>query len=323
MRSTAVATTRIRSGATTTLRDALQLGRVKQYSCGGFAVESEIALPLPPAVHRTGVPDLTISISSRPLAASGTYIRDLAASDNVSGGVYFAEDSLLYVCGTTRILCRSSDHTISFSFEDRNAALHLLTDLVIPEWFSRSALVLHASSVAIGEIAVAFVGASGTGKSTLALAVPLHSEKGAMIADDYLVIREEDRVAPTAIAARVWPDSAEQAQKATVSDLPTGKKQVDAGGSPLPAPVKLSRLFVLAESDEVEISPVTKRDAFAQLFRNAFRIDPADPLTNRETVNRISDLLNRLPLYQLSYPRSYSALPHVADLLRQHLHAED
>ena len=69
---------------------------------------------------------------------------------------------------------------------------HLFLDSVIPLILSRrEPLVLHASAILFDGRAIAFIGTSGQGKSTLAAS---HSQLGySLISDDYLVFRHDLR----------------------------------------------------------------------------------------------------------------------------------
>lgn len=72
----------------------------------------------------------------------------------------------------------------------------------------RGLLALHASSVRIGEVAVAFVGSGGAGKSTLATACALAGLP--LVTDDILVLRDVDGqwwTSPAPDQVRLWADS--------------------------------------------------------------------------------------------------------------------
>ena len=75
---------------------------------------------------------------------------------------------------------------------------------------------LHASSVIVGEAAVALVGASGVGKSTLAFALARRGH--AIVADDVVLLRERSAVfeaVPAHGRLRVWPDAVEHIEGGT------------------------------------------------------------------------------------------------------------
>ena len=87
----------------------------------------------------------------------------------------------------------------------------------------REALALHASAVAIEGQAVAFAGASGVGKSTIASALALRGYP--LLADDVCRIESmEDgpRVAPGPPRLRLWPDMAKALGRAPEA-LPSGR----------------------------------------------------------------------------------------------------
>jgi hypothetical protein len=72
----------------------------------------------------------------------------------------------------------------------------------------RGAVMLHASVVRIGDVAVAFVGPQGAGKSTTAASFALAGFP--VLTDDVAAVREEDRlfrVVPAYPRIRLWPES--------------------------------------------------------------------------------------------------------------------
>src|SRR5574340_1151913 len=86
---------------------------------------------------------------------------------------------------------------------------HLYLNQVLPLALSmQGKLVFHASAVEIGEVAVAFMGESGKGKSTLAASFATHGYR--FLTDDGLVIEAEDeghRIVPSHPSLRLWQDS--------------------------------------------------------------------------------------------------------------------
>lgn len=92
--------------------------------------------------------------------------------------------------------------------DERALRLAILGPLLGVALAQRGRLVLHASTVAIDGVAVAFVGPSGRGKSTLAAALARRGHP--LIADDLTVIATEEgapRVHAGFARVKLWPDS--------------------------------------------------------------------------------------------------------------------
>jgi hypothetical protein len=210
---------------------------------------------------------------------------------------------------------------------------HLFLDQVIPLILSRrEPLVLHASAVLTSRGAIAFVGKSGQGKSTLAASF---GQIGCpLISDDYLVLRKtnEDWIAiPSYPGVRLWPQSsdgifsalpetteiAHYTEKRRVSDLnllpfterPSSLRSVylidgDSGEENIPsgAPIVLSN----------------PREAFMKLVACTFNLDVRDKVLLRNQFAAIAHLRSRLPCFRLQYARDFSALPALRQLILDH-----
>lgn len=129
----------------------------------------------------------------------------------------------------------------------------------------RGLLVLHASAVSVGGGAVAFLGASGWGKSTTAAS--LHALGHSLVADDNVAIFLPDEnssssavVLPAFPQLKLWPDSA-LALRESVDDLPrlhpeidkrAWRAEVNFDSTPLP----LRRVYVLHGSFDDSAAPV-------------------------------------------------------------------
>jgi hypothetical protein len=139
----------------------------------------------------------------------------------------------------------------------------------------RGLLVLHASAVSVGGAAVAFLGASGWGKSTTAAS--LHALGHSLVADDNVAIALPDEnnsssarsntahsggvVLPAFPQIKLWPDSA-LALRESVDDLPRLHPEMDkrawrAAGNFDSTPLPLRRVYVLHGSFDDSGVPAT------------------------------------------------------------------
>jgi hypothetical protein len=178
---------------------------------------------------------------------------------------------------------------------------------------------IHGSAIAIDGHAVAFVGATGAGKSTLAA---LSSDRGArLVADDTLLLHVDGDaviVEPTASSVRlrepeklgIGPDRGERRAN--------GKLAVEYPR--VEEPMRLEHLFVLATSrSDVEVERTRPRDAAIELAHYLFRIDPRAPELLRAELPFLTALAERLPVSRLRYPREIAAADGVVDAIRRSL----
>jgi hypothetical protein len=210
---------------------------------------------------------------------------------------------------------------------------HLLLDQVIPLILSsRGRLVLHASSIVSPYGAIAFIGQTGWGKSTLAASF---GENGfPLITDDCLLVNEDGEqltATPSYPGLRLWPQTVD----ALFPQLPalpevahyTDKRRL-ADSTVMPfcsATVPLKRIFFLSppggadQAPEIAIERISPRDAFVGLVKFTYVLDITDRLMLGQMFDRLSRLA-LLPLsYRLSFPRDFSLLPDVQEAILQNL----
>lgn len=176
---------------------------------------------------------------------------------------------------------------------------------VLPRALSlESPPVLHASAVSRDGAALAIVGASRAGKSTLASA--LCAAGCSLLADDFVHVVEIGRVPmcrPTASA--VWID--EHAVAWLAGAVRGAAAEAGAG---------CLRLVYVIEPVPEGVAPamarLTARDALFALFGESYRLDPADPATLEREFDRLARLVNVVPAYRLRVPRG---LAHLSDTL--------
>lgn len=212
---------------------------------------------------------------------------------------------------------------------DDETLSHLLLDQVLPRVLShRGRLVLHASAVSVEGQAIAFVGETGWGKSTLAAS--LHLSGYQLLTDDGLLIEAEDtciKAIPGYRGLRLLPQSIKALFKETPGGKPmasySDKNRVRLSASSQVGPVKLAALFVLNKSDldgdvnTINLSPLSKRDACMELVRNSFQLDVSDQKEAVKLFAEASVVAEQLPVFALSYPRDFSRLPAVHEAILQ------
>jgi len=205
---------------------------------------------------------------------------------------------------------------------------HLLLDQVLPRTLAQQGrLVLHAGAVRIDDQAVAFIGDTGSGKSTLTAS--FHSAGYPLLSDDGLVLKTEEglvRALPTYPSLRLWPESVSglYAQQPTIVPMAhyTAKQRVILNGVPVAAnnPLPLASLYVLAPevkavTASVSLTLLRPCEACIAIIRNSFQLDLTDRCRVAELFADASRIANSLPVFSLRYPREFARLPEVRDAI--------
>jgi hypothetical protein len=209
---------------------------------------------------------------------------------------------------------------------------HLYLNQVLPLALSRQRkLVFHGSAVEVGDAAVAFLGASGMGKSTLAASFVAAGSR--FLTDDGLRVElNQGRLLayPSHPSIRLWADSLDaligsDAQLAPAVEY-TSKARILADGSIrfCAEPRPLKRIFFLqdGDSDVVTIKPIRPAEALVELTKHSFLLD----IEERKLIAHHFDLLVEMvkpPIYyRLDYPRQFSRLEETRRAIVAHLEAD-
>lgn len=185
----------------------------------------------------------------------------------------------------------------------------------------RGLLVLHASSVAINGEAVAFIGESGWGKSTLAEA--FHSQGYSILTDDVMAVSldaSQPLVIPSFPQVRLWSDTA-----AAVGHIPGSLPELNIQTPKLShilsdgfvqTPLPLKRIYVLDFGADFKIIPVDTQTSFVELMRHSREVQALNtPEQMNDYLYLCTNLLKQVPVYRLQRKRSLSALSNLVDLI--------
>jgi hypothetical protein len=202
---------------------------------------------------------------------------------------------------------------------------------------SRGLVPLHASASCVEGGAVAFVGRSGQGKSTLAAA--LHRKGQLAHADDLLAVpvevggtaREQDThgvpEVPFGISRiKLNPDSA-----LSTGENPDGMPPVYAGvakrskvilwTNERPA-LPLRAIYRVLDGDEIAITKLDPRKALFEVYRNCFRVEVEQHAVGiAELLRRCASVATRVPCFDLVRPRDLARLEAVAAAVVEHARA--
>jgi hypothetical protein len=193
---------------------------------GGLAIASDVPFPDLPAA--AGTPDIAIRLGDVS-PASGELIQEWPDAEG-NRWLTIRREGSAYRVSVPDLECRISHDGREIVAQPAPSLataslVHLLLQQVLPLAVSRTGrLVLHACAVETPAGALALVGETGAGKSTLSAAF---CRRGyALIADDALVFESGTRVAPTADALRLWPYMREVA--AGAEELPSASGKLRA-----------------------------------------------------------------------------------------------
>ena len=200
---------------------------------------------------------------------------------------------------------------------------HLIVDQLVPHLVAiGGALVLHASCVAVDGAALAVVGGTGRGKSSLAAAFV--QAGAALVADDYVLLSEAGDgylAAPAYPGLRLWEDSAAHfagsaAGLTQVAQYTSKRRWEPPLGAAPDERFPLQALVVLGEEpepddDPVRIAPLRGSEAFVALYQQAFRLQPDGREGQAAELDRFVALARRVPVLLLEHRRDYALLPEV------------
>lgn len=179
---------------------------------------------------------------------------------------------------------------------------------------------LHASAVEVGGRAVAFLGASGAGKSTTAAALALSGVP--LVTEDLLALTvAEDRItAHTGFPSiRLWRDSADMLGTPPLAAVTMrwGKLTLPAttGSDSLP----LGAIFLLAShsgesSSRSEIHPVAPAASLLELIRSVYVPHLAGAADQGAELPLLARVAERVPIYRLAVARPPRA-PELLDVI--------
>jgi hypothetical protein len=195
--------------------------------------------------------------------------------------------------------------------------------------YQRGLLFLHASVVRVGDNAIAICGPTGSGKSTLA--AWLTDERGYLLMSDDLCRFEitaegQARVYPSAPRLKLWRDALTALRRSDEGlerdhyrldkyhlDLTDFQKPVRSISSPL-------RGIYLLDWGEVDLTRLTGATALHRLVKSAtYRGDLLEPM-NQVAAHwqRCAELAQRVPIFQFTRPRNWSAMEAAVGLLMAH-----
>lgn len=190
----------------------------------------------------------------------------------------------------------------------------------------RGVLTLHASVVACGNSAVAFIGWKGAGKSTTAAS--LCARGYTLLADDILAVQPADsddvHVLPGFPQIKLWPDAA-AALGNNPDELPmlhtSTTKRALTGMSFRRTTSPLRRIYVLCTGDDLCIEAISGQERIVELLRHSYAMRfLGTNNTSPHHFQQCVDLAVRVPVRRLTRPHDLDALDDLARAITHDLH---
>lgn len=180
-------------------------------------------------------------------------------------------------------------------------------------------VAIHANAVNLDR-AVAFIGYSGVGKSTLS-AFCL-SQGAELLTDDVLRVDAAGNVYPGLARLKLYPETAaELGFDAThTAAYKLHYHPIQIGGSLAPDAVPVGLLYLLAESPNQRIytESIAPSQAVFELLSHSYYATNLIP-ERSELLDAYANLVEQVPVRKLFYPRDLTLLPQVYGILRQEL----
>jgi hypothetical protein len=299
------------------------------YLLFGLTVRSSVALPCQQLSHTHGAADVELlEATDREISESCAAPRTHFEAEGFwECGNY--EDGAARVCWKdhfdfvvsadgTRVLWRRL-----VGVSDEVLFTYLLNQVLSFCLLARGIEPLHATAIVVGDSAIAFLGDSGFGKSTLAAAM---LGKGyPLLTDDVLVLSfkgQEVLVLPSLARIKLTPDSAD-------AFFP-GRRSINMNNFtpkmilPLQAwehassPVPLRALYLIPSkpsTSKVSIRRVYGRASFLPLIQNTFNNSVLAQSRIKQQFAFASRLVRIVPIKRMSYPKRFDMLPVVIDAI--------
>ena len=207
---------------------------------------------------------------------------------------------------------------------------HLYLNQIRPlEMSLQGALAFHGAAVEIpGAAAIAFLAATGRGKSTLAAAFAARGH--AFLTDDMLILDRADpgySVTPSHPSIRLFEDSrAAMLPAGTIAGRAVAytSKQRYLASETLPhrsIPCRLRAAYFLGApgASDIQIQPIIGAEGVPTWISHSFLMDINDREVLASHFDQIVELAQSVPAFRLDFPRRYDVIDLLVQKLCQHV----
>ena len=206
---------------------------------------------------------------------------------------------------------------------------HLLLDQVLPRCLAHQGhMILHASAVLVEKGLILFVGPSGAGKSTIA--GYFHRSGHPAVSDDCMFLAETKNhvtAIPCYGGMRLWEDSREflfpdardtfemahysSKQRIALTDQDDKKPK----NNRIAAIIFLSPTIEYQQEKPVQLNPVPLRAGYMELLKQTYQLDVTDLESLVRHAKGLGNVIQKIPLFQLSMPHDYTLLQTARNLI--------
>lgn len=209
---------------------------------------------------------------------------------------------------------------------------HLYWNQVLPLVLNRlGKFSYHASAIETAQGAVAFLGESGRGKSTLAAHFAANGHR--ILTDDGLLLEQCDkgfRVLPGHPSIRLWEDSEKTLASMNVEAAEplhfTTKTRFLAGTALAycdePLPLKAAYFLGDGSAREICFRRLGTAETLMGWVKNSFLLDVEDRSEIAGHFARVGKLANTIVCHELDYPRRFDDLDRLRNAILDHLSSE-
>jgi len=301
---------------------------MRNYAFGGLRLSAELDLPLLGVLPQaTGDGDVRIVLSATSLPESellyrsaGRYRLEL---HRFGGDWVFrtGQAGVVVADAGRRLVCHCPDPA------DLALLAEILVRRVLPRvCYLHGRLPVHAATLGGSAGAVMLLGTSGAGKSTMTAALARYLG-WAIFSDDMSILDDAGPVTTLsgAMGVSLW--------KSAVAglDIPADRVAPMAGyegkyafrpNTATPAPAPLKAILLLAEpaaSPSIGLNRLTGPEALMALGSQIVRFNRRDIVENGDLMDRFGRVASEVPVFGLSYPRTFANLPAVAAAIAAHM----
>lgn len=178
-------------------------------------------------------------------------------------------------------------------------------------------LILHGSSVQMGKGAIAFLGYSKLGKSTLA--INLYKKGYSLVTDDIIAITFNQFGSPLIYPSyphiRLSNDSLNNINEHSYPICNFGNKYfVEASKNFPKEPIMLNRIYLLKREDKVQISDIKSKDSLLDLIRHS-KTRISTPSSQVNDLFKLDKIRSSVPIRSLRISHSFENISSLMELI--------